>query len=115
MGFSPLNTCYVYILTNRSGTPYVGMTNSLFRRMQEHRDPKPGSFSSRYKTNRLVFFEETNDVITAIEREKQLNGWLRKREIELIAETNPTWRDLSEDWIDPRESAILQQEGASHA
>ena len=91
---------YVYILTNRSGTLYTGVTNDLERRLVEHRSGAPGSFTSRYKVDRLVFFEATEDVRDAIAREKQIKGWTRKRKIELIAAMNPRWRDLSEDWVD---------------
>jgi putative endonuclease len=89
---------YVYILTNRSGTLYTGVTNDLERRLVEHRSGAPGSFTSRYKVDRLVFFEATEDVRDAIAREKQIKGWTRKRKIELIAAMNPRWQDLSEDW-----------------
>ena len=89
---------YVYILTNRSGTLYVGVTNDLERRMGEHRLAKSSSFTGRYKLDRLVYLEESTDVRAAIEREKQLKGWTRARKIALIAEMNPRWQDLSEDW-----------------
>ncbi len=90
---------YVYILTNRSGTLYVGVTNDLQRRLAEHRSAKASSFTGRYKLDRLVYFEETGDVRAAIEREKQLKGWTRQRKIALIAEMNPRWHDLSEEWV----------------
>ena len=89
---------YVYILTNRSGTLYTGVTNDLERRLAEHRAGPAGSFTARYKLDRLLYFEETEDVQDAILREKQIKGWTRK--IELVATLNPTWRDLSEDWSD---------------
>jgi putative endonuclease len=91
---------YVYILTNRSGTLYIGVTNDLLRRLDEHREAKPGTFTARYKMNRLVYFEEASEVTVAIEREKQLKGWTRARKIALIAESNPRWRDLSLDWAE---------------
>ena len=90
---------YVYILTNRSGTLYVGVTNDLQRRLAEHRSAKASSFAGRHKLDRLVYFEETGDVRAAIEREKQLKGWTRQRKIALIAEMNPRWHDLSEEWV----------------
>ena len=95
---------FVYILTNRSGTLYTGMTNDLARRLAEHRGnvTTPGSFTSRYRITRLVYFEETSDAMAAIEREKQIKGWLRKKklDLDLIASANPPWRDLSEGWFD---------------
>jgi len=90
-------TYYVYILTNRSGTLYTGETNDLQRRLLEHRAGSVGSFTARYKMDRLLYFEATADVRDAIQREKQIKGWTRKRKLELVAELNPKWRDLSED------------------
>jgi putative endonuclease len=94
-----MRTYFVYMLTNRSGTLYVGVTNDLERRMAEHRAAGPSTFTGRYRMNRLVYFEAANDARTAIEREKQLKGWTRARKIALIADMNPRWRDLSEDWV----------------
>ena len=89
---------YVYILTNRSGTLYVGVTNDLMRRVKEHRDGAAESFTKQYRINRLVYFESGSDVEGALNREKQIKGWLRKRKIELIESLNPHWKDLSEGW-----------------
>ena len=88
---------YVYILTNRSGTLYVGMTNDIVRRIQEHKEGRGSKFTSKYRINRLVYYESTNDVLSAIAREKQIKGWLRSKKIALIESVNPDWRDLSED------------------
>ena len=89
---------YIYILTNYSKTLYTGMTNNLSRRIYEHKNKIIKGFTSRYKLNKLVYFEITNEVQTAILREKQIKGWLRKKKIDLIEKENPTWRDLSDDW-----------------
>ena len=89
---------YVYIMTNRSGTLYVGMTNDIFRRVQEHKEGRGSKFTSKYRINRLVYYESTNDVWAAIAREKQIKGWLRAKKIALIESVNPEWRDLSEEW-----------------
>jgi putative endonuclease len=97
-------TYYVYILTNRSGTLYTGMTGDLHRRVYQHKTHSIPGFTSRYKINRLVYFEETNDVRVALEREKQVKAWTRKKRIALIATMNPRWLDLSEDWYDSVES-----------
>ena len=96
-----MKTYYVYILTNRSGTLYVGMTNDLYRRLQEHRDGVGSAFTMRYKIDLLVYFEDTTDVRVALEREKHVKGWTRARKLELIKFMNPTMRDLSEDWAEP--------------
>lgn len=90
---------YVYIMTNNSGTLYIGVTGELAHRVHEHRTANKSGFTSRYKLTRLVYFEPTADVNEAINREKQLKGWLRRRKIELIASMNPTWRDLGADLL----------------
>jgi putative endonuclease len=89
---------HVYILASRSRTLYVGVTRDLVRRLYEHRSGLVPGFTSRYRIHRLVYVETTSDVRSAIAREKQIKGWKRERKMELIASTNPTWRDLSEDW-----------------
>lgn len=85
---------YVYLITNDWNTVlYIGVTNNLERRVHEHSNSQ-GSFTSRYKLNKLVYFEETNDIKAAIEREKQLKSWSRKRKDALINSMNPEWKDL---------------------
>ena len=91
---------YVYIMTNRSGTLYIGMTNNLERRVYQHKKKLIPGFTSRYNIDRLVYYEVSNDVNATIAREKQLKGWLRRKKIALIESMNPEWRDLSEDWYD---------------
>jgi putative endonuclease len=82
-------------MTNNSGTLYIGVTNDLARRVAEHRSGKGSRFTARYKTTRLVYYEATDDLAAARERERQLKGWVRRRKIALIAEMNPKWRDLA--------------------
>ena len=89
---------YVYIMTNNSGTLYVGVTNDLERRAREHNDGAIPAFTKRYKMTRLVYFEHTSDIRDAIAREKQVKGWVRRKKIALIASQNPYWRDLSESF-----------------
>ena len=89
---------YVYILSSKSHRLYVGVTNDLVRRLWEHRQGIHG-FTARYRINRLVHFEVSNSPMAAIGRKKELKGWLRKRKIELIESTNPTWLDLSKGWF----------------
>ena len=88
---------FVYIMTNRSRTLYVGVTNNLFRRVQEHKEGHGSAFTSKYHIEQLVYFESDQDVYAAIAREKQIKGWLRAKKIALIDSQNPTWRDLSEE------------------
>ena len=75
---------------------YIGVTNSLNRRVREHRDGRIVT-TARYRIERLVYVETTDDVRAAIAREKQLKGWLRKRKLALITATNPGWDDLAPD------------------
>jgi putative endonuclease len=86
---------YVYILASRMrGTLYIGVTNSLSRRITEHKAGKGGSFSKRYGTHRLVYVETFESVSVAIQREKTLKRWPRTWKIRTIEKDNPGWRDL---------------------
>ena len=90
---------FVYMLTNRHNTTlYTGVTNNLERRLYEHKNKLVDGFTKRYNLNKLVYYEATTDVISAIEREKQIKGWTREKRDCLIATMNPQWRDLSDDW-----------------
>jgi len=91
----------VYILASkRNGTLYIGVTNNLERRMYEHKNKLIGGFTKKYSVDKLVHYEMTNDVRSAIQREKQLKKWNRKWKLELIEKENPEWKDLSEEWFD---------------
>ena len=92
-----MKTYYVYILTNYSKTLYTGVTNDLQRRIYQHKNKTIPGFTSKYKINRLVYYETFNDIRQAIAREKQIKGWLREKKIALIESVNPMWKDLSED------------------
>ncbi|MGE5495738.1 MAG: GIY-YIG nuclease family protein [Burkholderiales bacterium] len=90
---------YVYILTNwNNKVLYTGVTNNLERRVCEHKNKADSGFTAKYNVNKLVYFDSTNDVRAAIEREKQIKGWSREKKNELVESINPKWRDLSEDW-----------------
>jgi putative endonuclease len=92
---------YIYILTNKVHTVlYTGVTNSLFRRIWQHKNKVTLGFTSHYNLNRLIYFEEFRDINNAIAREKQIKGWGRAKKITLIAKENPQWKDLSEGWYD---------------
>jgi putative endonuclease len=77
---------------------YIGVTGHLGRRVHQHRTGELKGFSKRYQMKRLVYAEATADVREAIQREKQIKGWLRARKINLIESLNPDWRDLADDW-----------------
>ena len=87
---------YVYIMTNRSGTLYIGVTNDLIRRIYEHKNKLIPGFTTKYNIDRLVYYESTERIEAAIAYEKKLKGWNRKRKIDLIKNQNPKWEDLSE-------------------
>jgi len=92
-------TYYVYILSNAARMLYIGVTNNLVRRMSEHRQRYVPGFASRYNLTRLVYYENTTDIRSAIVREKQIKGWLRSRKTALIRSVNPRWKDLAADWF----------------
>ena len=92
---------YVYIMASkRNGTLYTGVTNNLERRVYEHKNKLIKGFTKKYNINMLVYFEETNDINDALEFEKRIKGWLRKKKIDLIESMNPNWDNLTKDLFD---------------
>ena len=91
-------TYYVYILASTSGTLYVGVTNSLGGRWEQHLAGIGSEFTRKYGVNRLIYCEAFKYIGNAIAREKQIKGWSRKKKIALIESGNPSWRDLSRDF-----------------
>ena len=90
---------YVYILTNKSNyVTYIGVTNDLERRVYQHKNGLIDGYTKKYNVHKLVYYEHTTDIRAAIEREKQLKGWTRSKKIALVNTSNPSWRDLSEDF-----------------
>ena len=90
---------FVYILSNWDDSVlYIGVTGNLPRRLYEHRNGLVDGFTKKYNIHKLVHYEHTNDVYSAISREKQLKKWSRSKKNALILRTNPDWHDLSEDW-----------------
>jgi putative endonuclease len=89
---------FIYIMSNPSRTLYTGMTNSLRRRVLEHKLKLTPGFATKYNITRLVYFESFEDVRNAIEREKQIKAWTRAKRIALIESTNLKWDDLSREW-----------------
>jgi len=84
----------VYILTNKSGTLYIGVTGNLKKRIWEHKNKVVEGFTKKYKIDKLIYFEQTENVMSALEREKQLKKWSRIKKINLINNANPDWEDL---------------------
>ena len=111
-----MKDCYVYIMASRSRTLYTGVTNSLDRRVAEHKLKLIPGFTSLYNIDRLVYFEHHGDIRVAIRREKQIKGWTRAKKLALIASINPGWCDLSEGWFGkglpvPRRDKVHQDLG----
>jgi len=105
---------FVYIMTNKSGTLYVGVTNDLARRVYQHKHKLVKGFTSRYNIDRLVYYESTPDVRAAIGREKQIKGWLRAKKIALIESRNRDWKDLSAAWFSGSEFGAAACEDGQH-
>jgi putative endonuclease len=93
-----MKTYSVYFMSGRTRTLYVGVTNDIEQRVYEHRSKSVPGFTSKYRLDRLVYFEEHADIRAAIEREKQIKSWRREKKVALIESLNPGWRDLSLDW-----------------
>ncbi|MGB7957962.1 MAG: GIY-YIG nuclease family protein [Minisyncoccia bacterium] len=90
---------YVYILASRkNGTLYIGVTNDLERRVEEHKTNIIEGFTKKYRIYNLVYYEKYDFIYDAICREKCIKEWQRKWKIELIEKVNPKWKDLSEEW-----------------
>ncbi|MBQ7802088.1 MAG: GIY-YIG nuclease family protein [Oscillospiraceae bacterium] len=93
---------FVYILSNwNDSVLYIGVTSNLPRRLYEHRNNLVDGFTKQYNVHKLVYYEHTNDVYSAISREKQLKGWRRSKKDALITKMNPDWHDLSAVWDRP--------------
>jgi putative endonuclease len=80
--------------SERNGILYIGVTKDLIRRVYEHKTDAVSGFTSRYQVHDLVWYEHTPEMLSAIQREKQLKNWQRAWKIRLIEEANPYWNDL---------------------
>jgi len=97
-------TAHVYIMSSHRKVLYIGVTTEFAARVSQHKSGRfENSFTSRYKVDRLVYYETYSRIVDAIAREKQLKGWLRIRKVALIVENNPDWKDLSAEWGKPTE------------
>ena len=85
---------YVYILTNKSNTLYTGITNDLYRRLYEHKNKLTPGFTKKYNIDKLIYYEVFDDPESAIQREKEIKGWTRKKKMELIKKVNPNFKEL---------------------
>ena len=92
---------YVYMLASgRHGTLYVGVTNSIRARLEQHRSGAGSEFVAKYKVHRLVYLESYENPEDAIRREKQFKNWKREWKIRLIEEDNPEWNDVSHQLVE---------------
>jgi putative endonuclease len=99
-GFKGKGQYYVYILASRrNGTLYVGVTSDLIKRVHEHRSDLVDGFTKNHGVHNLVYYETTDDIGSAIAREKRLKKWNRAWEVKLVEEANPHWRDLYLDLL----------------
>jgi putative endonuclease len=85
-------------MSNQSRILYIGVTNTIKRRVRQHKAGFIEGFSQHYKIDVLVYFETFTDISSAIAREKQLKNWRREKKLRLIAQDNPDWHDLSDGW-----------------
>ena len=91
---------YVYILASKKdGVLYIGLTNELERRLEEHKTKRLKGFTSKYNIDKLMYFEEFETYEEAFTRERRLKKWNRNWKIELIEKENPNWDDLSAEWF----------------
>jgi putative endonuclease len=90
-----MKSYFVYILASqRNGTLYIGVTSNLIKRVWEHKNNAVEGFTKKYKVHSLVYFEQTDNVNSALRREKQLKNWQRKWKLALVEKENPKWIDL---------------------
>ncbi len=104
---------YVYIMSNMSKTLYIGVTNNLMRRVLEHKQKRIEGFTQKYNITKLVYFEWTDSIEAAINREKQLKNWHRQWKINLVEGMNKNWDDLTIDWFTDWDIEKLDPETSS--
>ncbi|NQW12203.1 MAG: GIY-YIG nuclease family protein [Alphaproteobacteria bacterium] len=96
-----MQPCVYILASRRNGTLYVGMTTNLARRMTQHRDGVFDGFTRRHGVSRLVWVEPQHTIGDAVTRERRIKRWRRTWTLALIERTNPTWRDLYEEFFGP--------------
>lgn len=91
---------YVYIMSSKTGTLYVGVTNDIKKRVYQHKNHLIPGFTNKYNIDRLLYVERVSDPISAISREKQIKKWRREKKVAIIDSMNPDWKDLSDGWYE---------------
>ena len=89
-----MNACVYMLASQKNGTLYIGVTSDLVKRIWQHKNGLVDGFTKKYSVHHLVYFEQTSDIMSAIQREKQLKKWNRQWKINLIEKQNPEWIDL---------------------
>ena len=96
----PQKYYYVYFLTNsHKNVLYTGVTNNIGKRIHEHKNGALDGFTKKYNVDQLIYFEIFAEIEYAINREKQIKRWSRKKKDQLINKANPTWKDLSSELL----------------
>ena len=96
---------YFYLMASYRGALYAGVTNDLTVRAYEHKQKAVDGFTRKYNATKLVYYEATDSIGAAIEREKQVKGWLRRKKVALIESVNPYWEDLAKGWYEETSAA----------
>ncbi len=95
-----MKSYYIYILASeKNGILYIGVTNNLIKRVFEHKQKLVDGFSKKYNISKLVYYEQSDNIVSAIAREKVLKHWKRSWKVRIIEEQNPGWRDLYSDIV----------------
>jgi putative endonuclease len=115
LGSHTMRDGFVYIMASITRTLYIGITNSLERRVWQHQHSDLPGFTKRYDLKRLVYFEYYEDIRDAISREKQLKGWRRSKKNALIESLNPKWEDLTASLFEPQPRVSTRHPGRSEA
>lgn len=90
----------VYIMASRTKVIYTRVSGNLMERVWQHKNKITKGFTACYNVNKLVYYAQTNDIHEALEFEKRVKGWVRRKKVELIESINPNWEDLARDWYD---------------
>ncbi len=98
-----MKSYYIYIISSLGGTLYTGVTTDIWNRVLTHKQKRISGFTKKYNVTRLVYYEETQYILSALTREKEIKGWRRSKKIQLIKSLNPKWRDLAESWYSEQE------------
>ncbi len=104
---------YFYMMASYRGALYAGVTNDLTRRVYEHQQKVVEGFTKKYNVTKLVYYEAADRIEAAIEREKQVKGWLRRKKVALIESVNRYWEDLAKEWYDEPHTAPNPSAAAS--